>query len=267
MLSTQKLKLQLKLERMMNMKMLSLFSGIGGIDIAAEWAGITPVAFCEIEKFPQMILTKHWPHIPIFNDITKLNKGVLQNEGINNIDIICGGFPCQPWSQANPNRQGENDDRHLFPAMLRLVKELQPRWVVGENVAGFTNLPGGLDAYVEHMENISYTTEAIILTASSVGAPHKRERVFLVSYPFGFKWNSSITPSGETDEIDTRTWNGRPILEPGIPRVVNGVPHRLDRLTKGRLRALGNAVVPQEIFPILRCIKSIDDSILQQKAA
>jgi DNA (cytosine-5)-methyltransferase 1 len=243
--------------------MLSLFSGIGGIDIAAENAGIKTVAFCEIEKFCQKVLHHHWPEVPIISDIHKINKEFLRNASIpTNIDIVAGGFPCQPFSTANPNRRGLRDVRNLFPEMLRIVNELQPTWVVGENVMGFKDL--GLDSLFAEMEKIGYETRAFIIPACGVSAPHRRYRIFIVgTNAHGVQWNDDVHRQIWWPTSHPGTWNGRSLAKPGIPRVVNGVPSRVDKLTKSRLKALGNAVVPQQIEPIFRCIKAIDEIIMK----
>ncbi|WP_322788430.1 DNA cytosine methyltransferase [Aneurinibacillus migulanus] len=163
--------------------MLDLFSGIGGISLAADWAGIETVAFCEIEPFPQKVLRKNWPEVPIFEDVTKLSKQTLTEAGVidndHSIDIICGGYPCQPFSNAG-KRQGQADDRHLWPEMFRLVRELRPTWVVGENVAGHISL--GLDDVLADLESEGYQARAFVLPAAAVQAPHRRDRVFVVGY-------------------------------------------------------------------------------------
>ncbi|WCK53857.1 DNA (cytosine-5-)-methyltransferase [Aneurinibacillus sp. Ricciae_BoGa-3] len=164
------------------MRMLDLFSGIGGISLAAEWAGIETVAFCEIESFPQKVLRKNWPDVPIFEDVEKLSKKALIDEGViddeRTIDIICGGYPCQPFSHAG-KRGGKEDDRHLWPEMFRLIKEIRPAWIVGENVAGHISL--GLDDVLADLEGEGYQARAFVLPAASVGAPHRRDRVFIVA--------------------------------------------------------------------------------------
>ena len=119
---------------------LSLFSGIGGIDLAFTWAGGNILAFCEIDNYCQKVLHKHRPEVPIFTDIHELNRDVVENAGISTaIDIIYGGFPCQPFSVAG-NKKGKNDTRYLWPEFSRVVREFRPSWVVGENVPGILNI-------------------------------------------------------------------------------------------------------------------------------
>lgn len=158
---------------------LSLFSGIGGLDLAAEWAGMTTVAFCERDSFCQKVLAKHWPNTPIFNDIHTLTAAALAERGINRIDIISGGFPCQPYSVAG-NRRGDEDDRALWPQMLRVIAECRPRWVVGENVTGIITM--ALDGVLASLEAKGYEAWPIVFPACSVGALHIRQRVFIVAY-------------------------------------------------------------------------------------
>ncbi|SFJ43941.1 DNA (cytosine-5)-methyltransferase 1 [Paenibacillus sp. UNC496MF] len=164
------------------MKALSLFSGIGGIDLACEWAGIETVAFCEKEPFPQRVLRKHWPSVPIYDDVCTLTKERLDADGIRTIDLIHGGYPCQPFSTAG-KRKGKEDDRHLWPEYFRLVQEIRPRWVVGENVAGHVSL--GLDIVLADLESEGYTARSFIIPACGVNAPHRRERVFVVAHNEG----------------------------------------------------------------------------------
>lgn len=250
--------------------MLSLFSGIGGIDLAAEQAGIKSVAFCEQNQFCQKVLHKHWTDVPIISDVKKISKGALDHAKISDIDIVAGGFPCQPFSTANTNRRGLADERSLFPEMLRIVNELKPSWVVGENVMGFKTL--GLDALLTELEKINYSARPFIIPACGVAAPHRRYRIFVVAHANGYGWPNDLyrqTTSGWATftKSDTRTWNGRLLDQPGIFRVVNGVPARVDKLTKSRLKALGNAVVPQQIYPIFKCIATIDQKIKELRKA
>ncbi|WP_338842208.1 DNA (cytosine-5-)-methyltransferase [Paenibacillus glucanolyticus] len=165
------------------MRKLSLFSGIGGIDLAAHWAGIETVAFCERDLFPQKVLRKHWPNVPIYDDVCTLTAERLKEDGIigpgRAIDVISAGYPCQPFSNAG-NRKGKEDDRHLWPEVARLLREIRPRWFLGENVAGHITL--GLDDVLIELESIGYTAQALVIPSSAVGAPHRRDRVFIVGY-------------------------------------------------------------------------------------
>jgi len=246
------------------MTMLSLFSGIGGIDLAAQMAGIETVAFCEINKFCQKVLYNHWPNVPIFPDIKKINKDVLKNAKIPKIDIVAGGFPCQPFSTANRNRRGLDDERSLFPEMLRIVDEIRPSWVIGENVMGFKTL--GLDSLLIELEKINYTTRTFIIPACGVSAPHRRYRIFVVAHTNGYGWSNDNYRQTSTGWVtfpksNPRTWNGELLDKPRIRRVVDGIPKRVDKLTKARLKAIGNAVVPQQIYPIFEAIKIVDQTI------
>ena len=163
-----------------SLKHLDLFSGIGGFSLGLEaTGGFETVAFCDIEKFPRKILKQHWPHVKQYKDIKELTNERLQTDGIIPIDIITGGYPCQPFSVAGSQR-GEKDKRHLWPEMFRLVKECRPTWVIGENVSGHIKL--GLDTVLEDLESEGYTTRAFSISASSVGANHKRERVWIVAH-------------------------------------------------------------------------------------
>lgn len=245
------------------MRALSLFSGIGGIDLACEWAGIETVAFCEREPFCQKVLQKHWSDVPIYDDVCTLTKERLKTDGIGAIDFIHGGYPCQPFSQIG-KRKGKEDIRHLWPEYFRLVRELRPRWVVGENVAGHLTL--GLDQVLADLESEGYKTRVFVLQALSIGAPHERERVFIIgnasgkSKPQANTYVSAI--GGERNARKNPSWITGRSLSPSywdvhqspIPGVDDGIPDRLERS-----EALGNAVVPQQIYPVLAAIKQIDD--------
>jgi len=159
---------------------LDLFSGIGGFALAASWTGsIKTVGFCEIDPFCQSVLQRHWPAIPIFNDIYDITKTLLDSAGIHSVDLVTGGFPCQPFSVAG-KRRGAADHRHLWPEMRRVIAELRPRWVLAENVAHFVNL--GLDQCLADLEAEGYEAGALVVPACAVGARHRRERVWVVAH-------------------------------------------------------------------------------------
>jgi len=159
---------------------LDLFSGIGGFSLGLESAGLVKtVAFCDYEKFCQKVLNKHWPHVPIYGDVKELTHERLKADGINSIDIITGGYPCQPFSVAG-SQKGEQDPRHVWPEMFRLIQELRPSFVIGENVSGHIKL--GLDTVLENLESEGYSTRTFSISAASVGANHKRERVWTLAY-------------------------------------------------------------------------------------
>jgi DNA (cytosine-5)-methyltransferase 1 len=157
----------------------SLFSGIGGFDLAAEWVGWNNVFHCEWNPFGQKILKHHFPKSISYNDITKTDFTIHRGE----IDILTGGFPCQPYSTAGL-RKGKADERHLFPHMLRAIKEIKPRWVIGENVRGLVNWGGGMvfDEVCNDLESEGYEVQSFLIPAASVNAPHQRQRIWFVAY-------------------------------------------------------------------------------------
>ena len=262
---------------MSNRQHLDLFSGIGGFALAAGWAGFETVAFCEKDPFCREVLAKHWPGVPIHEDVRKLDGRQFRG-----LELLSGGFPCQPFSQCGLKR-GENDDRDLWPEMGRIISEARPRWVIGENVLNFYTL--GLDRVLVDLEGLDYSCEAICLPACAIGAPHRRERVWIIAHA-----NSQSEPRRASDEEmavklgplasnpDGKRRRGRPAggenatnawqssrgpgtakpgrldewwqIEPPVGRVAHGVPRRVDRL-----RALGNSVVPQLAFELLQLMK------------
>jgi len=157
----------------------SLFSGIGGFDLAAEWAGWENIFHCEWNPFGQKVLAHHFPNSKSYNDITKTDFTI--HEGA--IDVLTGGFPCQPYSQAG-KRLGKSDERHLWPEMLRTIREVKPRWVVGENVLGIVNWNGGMvfEEVQLELEAQGYEVQSYILPAAGVNAPHQRYRTWFVAY-------------------------------------------------------------------------------------
>jgi len=254
-------------------RVLDLFSGIGGFSLGLERAGMTTVAFCEIEPFCRAVLKKHWPDVPQFEDVRK-----LRGEDVGPVDLVCGGYPCQPFSTAG-KRGGAEDDRHLWPEMRRLIEELKPTWVLGENVAGHVSL--GLDEVLSDLETLGYASRPFVIPACAVDAWHRRDRVWIVAHANSPERKTRGTvssgngqsadgqggaarggsflpdtasvrleepgrmgerkrPEAERDRQADHAVNGsRWPAEPGVGRVAPGLPQRVDRL-----KALGNSVVP-----------------------
>lgn len=154
------------------MRHLDLFSGIGGFALAARWMGWHTVGFCEIDPYCQQVLQKNFPHTPIYDDIRTIPP-------IGNIDILTGGFPCQPFSVAGI-KKGKEDDRHLWPKMLEVIACEKPTFVVGENVAGIIGM--ALDEVLSELEGQGYATQSFVIPACSVDAPHKRDRVWILAH-------------------------------------------------------------------------------------
>ncbi|MMZ51341.1 putative BsuMI modification methylase subunit YdiP [compost metagenome] len=277
------------------MRKLSLFSGIGGIDLAAHWAGMETVAFCEREPFPQAVLRKHWPNVPIYDDVCTLTADRLREDGIlgdnRTIDIISAGYPCQPFSNAG-KRRGEEDDRHLWPEVARLLSEIRPRWFLGENVVGHITL--GLDIVLNDLEKCGYTTQTFIIPSAAVNAPHRRDRIFIVAHtdcerPQRGETSRDVCQDGTqpsdkqfarrdnayrqgpdksqlggmldglSSRLDQHRWPaalGQDQYDWEPPRVTTGIKDRV-----GRLKALGNAVNPHQVYLVLAAIKAINDNL------
>lgn len=225
------------------------------------------VAFCEIEEYPRKVLEKHWPGVPIHRDI----KGLDGSQYRGTVDLVCGGFPCQPFSVAGKQR-GDRDDRHLWPEMLRVIREVQPAWVIGENVIGLEGL--ALDQCVSDLEGNGFTVQVFDIPAAGVGAIHRRHRLWIVANAIGSqlrqqsgrgRWQGGEGPTkpdhngAPRDAFYTdsnRCHQGRECItaprsngavrtigwptEPPVCRADDGVSNRVDRL-----KSLGNAVVPQ----------------------
>lgn len=257
------------------MRSLELFAGIGGIALAEQMAGIEVAGLCEYADYPRAILQKHWPDVPLFKDVTKLDREELTNAGISpdSIDIVSGGFPCQPFSIAG-HRRGTEDDRDLWPEMFRIIKQVWPTWVVGENVANFANME--LDRTLSDLENAGYQARSFVLPALAVGAPHQRLRTFIVAHADSKRWvcvekgkqsgrDWEFAPWTNAEEGQTSRWNNaRHILASGarvLASTSRRIPRNDDGISEGmdRLKALGNAVVPQQILPIFKAIVQIED--------
>ena len=161
------------------MKHGSLFSGIGGFDLAAEWMGWENLFNCEWEEFPRKVLKHHFPNAKQYGDIKEFNAATYAGR----IDILTGGFPCQPYSTAG-KRKGKEDERHLWPEMLRVIRECSPRWIVGENVRGLCSWNSGLvfEEVCADLEACGYSVQPFILPACAVNAPHRRDRVWFVAH-------------------------------------------------------------------------------------
>ena len=296
---------------------LDLFSGIGGFALAAEWCGITTVGFSEIDPYASAVLAKHWPSIKNYGDIRTITKTTIPGE----INLITGGFPCQPFSTAGKQR-GRDDPRDLWPEMFRVIKEFRPRWVVGENVAGFVKME--LDRTLADLESEGYTVRTFIIPACAVNAPHRRDRVWVIAYaeslqplivrtvadssthcptpanaqfarrhspkdtegtlegtPLNKAGENAVEQSSRCDRHrptanaqgaglpcsdngsrEEQLWRGYPRdhwrntnwLEAAtlLCRVGNGLPNRTHRI-----KALGNAIVPQVAYEILHAISCL----------
>ena len=267
----------------------SLFSGIGGIDLGLERAGHRILWHSEIDNYACRVLKKHWPEIPNLGDVTTINWSEVPY-----VDIIAGGYPCQPFSSAG-KRKGKEDPRHLWPYVLDAIRTIRPQYALMENVRGHLTL--GFGDVLADLASCGYSAEWQIISAASVGAPHRRDRLFFVVYPddarvraserdmererstrfvFGDDLRNGISGRGSSmaDATGRRLEERQPEsektqdsslgsyevgswwqTEPGMGRVAHGVPARVDKL-----RGLGNAVVPQVAELVGRLISQHADN-------
>jgi len=266
---------------------LDLFSGIGGFALAARWAGFNTVAFSEIDKYASKVLKRHWPQVPNLGDIRS-----IRGEEFSGVSLLTGGFPCQPYSLAG-ERRGKDDDRALWPEMLRVISEARPHWIVGENVAGFIDM--GLESCISDLEGIGYTVAPpFVIPALAVNARHRRDRVWIVAnsdnnrkstfsingemadmqkasradgyHSECFLFQGGETPSAEGRKESRAEQLSRPVFTNAwdalsaarVWRVDNGVSSRMDT---HRNRGIGNAIVPENAYQILKTIKEISNGL------
>jgi DNA (cytosine-5)-methyltransferase 1 len=255
------------------MRFGSLFSGIGGIDLGLERAGMTCVWQSEIEPYACRVLKKHWPAIPNLGDIRGIDWTT-----VGTVDVVAGGYPCQPFSTAG-RRAGADDPRHLWPMFADCLRVVRPRYAMLENVSGHLSL--GFGDVQADLATLGYDSQWDCIPAAAVGAPHRRDRVFIIATrrdgmdsdsnsesngTFNVaaqSWSSpmantarvtaQISASGRQSTVAQSEWRAWWQVEPRVGRVANGVPHRMDRL-----RCLGNAVVPQVAEHIGRIIINME---------
>lgn len=274
----------------MKLTHVSLCSGIGGIDLAAEWAGFTTVAQCEIDEYASKVLKKNFKGVPNLHDIRTVTNARLREYGIdsNGITVLSAGFPCQPYSLAGKGK-GDGDERDLWGEVARCIGEIKPRWFVGENTPGLFARANQryFKRILADLAALGYSVSWGIWGACDVGAPHRRDRVFIVGkisdaacercgtdavqrgdatesgretfdeaihiggMQFDGVCGSISDTSGKDNGVRAQRHASRKWweTEPDVGRVADGVPHRVERL-----RGLGNAVVPQQVYPIFNAI-------------
>ncbi len=226
------------------MRVLSLFSGIGGLDLGLERAGMTVVAQSEVDPYASRVLRKHWPDVPNLGDITKITEADLERLGP--IDLVCGGFPCTDLSVAGKQEgMGQGTRSGLFWEMARIVRLVRPRIWLMENVSALLGRGEWMGALLGEISasGIFQRVEWDCIPAAAVGAPHERDRVFVVADTSSDGWETRsqyFRILSSTKRRNRGTWNDKRVDQPGIERMADGVPSRVDRL-----RGLGNAVVPQ----------------------
>lgn len=246
------------------MKFLSLFSGIGGFDLGLEMAGMECIGQVENNDFCIKVLEKHWPNVKRIKDIHDV-KGTE----FGTVELICGGFPCQPFSSAG-DKKGETDDRYLWPEMLRVIKKEKPGWVVGENVINIVNM--GIEKFVYDLESIGYEVQCFDIPTCSVELQTMERHIWIVaaSTMQRLKRCEKIEDSinrieREFQRNNKRLHNRRDISETRFCRVSERVSRRMDKHQKERLIALGNAVPPPIVEIIGRVIIETENIISNAK--
>ena len=255
------------------MKHGSLFSGIGGFDLAAEWMGWENIFHCEWMPFPRQILKYYWPNSISYENICTTDFTIHRGK----IDLISGGFPCQPYSTAG-KRKGKEDERHLWPEMLRAIREIKPRWVVGENVRGLVSWSDGLvfEEVQSDLEAEGYEVQPFLLPACGLNAPHRRDRIWFVAHSLCERYSRSTSTRIEenerriihnenrkhTGENKKTDWNNWP-NQPYVLLRDNGFPGGLDNKTFSTIRresikGAGNAIVPQVALQIFKAIEEYE---------
>ena len=246
----------------------SLFSGIGGFDLAAHWMGWDNIFHCEWNEFGQKVLKHHFPTSKSYNDITKTDFSIHRGE----IDILTGGFPCQPYSSAG-ERLGKADERHLFPEMLRAIKEIKPRWIIGENVRGLVSWEGGLvfDEVCSDLEREGYEVQPVLIPAAAKNAPHKRERVWFIAYSKLHEDRYTNNGGSKQKEGDIRRGEKSNVPDSFYS---DGIPSNTDGLGSSRRHSQNFRKVRQEEqfeaqycskgwegFPASPCVRGGDDGL------
>lgn len=246
----------------------SLFSGIGGFDLAAEWMGWQNVFNCEWEEFPRKVLKHHFPNAIQYGDIKELDA----TSHLGRVDILTGGFPCQPYSLAG-KRMGKEDERHLWPEMCRVIREVQPRWVVGENVRGLIGWNGGMvfDEVQADLEAEGYEVTPYVLPAAAVGAPHRRDRVWFVAYAHDKGGsNGPREVQGKDGEVRQRDDRPEPCHASGgnapDTKVPRGEGQRFERSRQVQPNRRGskNMETTWENFPTVTAVCGGDDGLPEE---
>lgn len=270
------------------MNVLSLFSGIGGLDLAAQWAGMKTVAFCEIDDYACKVLERRFPGVPIYRDVRELTADRLRADGIGKIDLITGGFPCQDVSCAGKrvgfhDSEGKVTRSGLWSEYARIIGEVKPEWVVAENVRGLLSIPavgipgGGFGIVLRDLADMGYRSGWCCYGASDVGGKHKRERCFIIAHSNGIpifnmgigavqgrredgagfggeNWSEFKLVAGRVAPSEWIPTGSGTIARPLLCRAGHGVSRKL---VVSRLKCLGNAVVPQQSYPIFAAIMEV----------
>lgn len=249
----------------------SLFTGIGGIDLSAEWAGFETVGQCEFADYPTKVLEKHWPDVPRWRDVRDVTRESVRHKGIQNITLLSGGFPCQPHSVSGL-RLASGDERDLWGEFARIILQTNPRWVLGENVGGILSSENGrfFGRILRDLAGLRYHVGWLCYGSSLTGSNQNGKRVFILAAADGnglqkllsrFAEIKKIYSQRASDTLAANSFGGFAYqrrnwpAESGICRMVNALPNWVDRL-----KCLGNAVDPYQVYPILKAISEIENN-------
>ena len=241
------------------MHVLDLFSGIGGFALGLQRAGLRAAAFCEADPFARGVLRRHWPDVPCYPRIEELSAARLRADGVPQPGLVCGGFPCQDISAAGRGAGLDGARSGLWRHMLRLVEECQPGWVVAENVPALR--VRGADRVLAGLEAAGYACWPLVVGAAHAGAPHRRQRVFILAHAAGAGLESGVGPPADPAAVlppgGRRPWPA----DPGLGGMADGLPAGVDRQRRQRLTALGNAVAPDVATAVGRAVLAAEAAL------
>lgn len=257
----------------MKLKALDLFSGLGGFSLGLDRAGIETVAFCEIDPPCVAVLNHHWPDVPVFGDVKDLNKNELIKKTKTMPDLICGGYPCTGHSVAGRKKGFENEKSSLWREYLRLTREIKPKYCIIENSHNLRST--GLGELLKAFHEIGYNAEFSVISAYSVGAPHQRERIYIVfwradiPYPNSFRYWEADPKKAETSQgwwakrrFKRNSVFGKiPQAGSGVLQLTDGIPGQLVEVEEYKIAMLGNALIPQIPELIGRALVEHEESL------
>ncbi len=241
------------------MHVLDLFSGIGGLALGFERAGMRTAAFCEADPFARGVLRRHWPDVPCYERVEDVSARRLRADGVPGPGLVCGGFPCQDISAAGRGAGLDGARSGLWRHMLRLVEECRPGWVVAENVPALRVRDA--DRVLAGLEAAGYACWPLVVGAAHAGAPHRRQRVFILAHAGGAGLEIPLGQAAHPAAFLPPGGRGGWPADPGLGGMADGLPTRLDRERRPRLTALGNAVAPDVAMAVGQAVMAAEAAV------